>query len=907
MRRALAFFFAAITLAAGLSGFLAAELGTVSAGPPSPPVSTYEGPHRMLPNPDVYPRAPFAEPEGWTGTPPGTRSHGTRALGIQDVIVVLIEFTDVTATRTSADVTTLMNDPNPGASSARNFYAEVSYGLFGVDGTVTQWVQAPSPMSEYGADSSTSQFDDANGPVYRLVVEAVQRADPTTNFANFDGDSDGVVDHIVVVHAGDAQEANSGNSDLIWSHRWAVSDANPSLPGNQPLTADGVQIYGYIMVSESSPVGVYVHELGHDLGLPDLYDTDGSSDGVGVWDVMGSGSWNGNPRGTTPAHFGAWGKVELGWIAPIVVTSPIFGATIDAVETSDVAFTLPVGTSGSQEEYFLVENRQQTGFDAALPGSGLLIWHVDDSVPGNADDLHRLVDLEESDGNDRPTQPGDPWENCTECFGPDSTPSSNSYLNQRTGWKVRNIGASGTTMVADLSREVDDDLVILGIERPCCAPVGGTARVTVTVANRGARTQQGIAANLSAYLDTYEPASRVCCGDKTIASLAQGQTANLTWDVPAAAAGKYILEAFVPLPLDEIAENNYMFAHLNAATFYGFRTVPQPEYDDVELGGGAWWANGWGMDPFRWEIVQDTANVTVSRSPTHAWRFGAVTPAPCLPPLCPEFHTLTSANVSVPGGPVYLYFWHRYDFRGRGIDNFTGQVETDTAYVNVSIGGVWRSLAMLRDTETDWQAFYADLTQWISGPTTIVLELSASSAVMQDTGGWWVDDIALASAPLTGGLVARAVNPTIVVEPGGVAYFRFKLANVGDFDDNVTFALQPPTGWIAAIGQNQTAMQAYDVFVARMRAGTDATLLLGFQVAVDAPRGTRYPILVTATSASDPSIAATFDTLTIINDPFGLAGLEKYVFLFLIVFAAIIVIAVVIDSIKKQKGVYRRW
>jgi len=904
MRGPLAVLLAVATLATAFLPLLAVTVGTESTGPSSPAVLDY-GPHRMLPNPDVYPRAPFTEPAGWTGTPPRTRgsSQGPLVTGTANVIVILIEFTDVTATRTSGEIDTLMNDPTPAAPSARVFYEEVSYGVFRVQGTVTPWFQSAFPMSEYGADSSTSQFDDANGPIYRLVVDAVQRADATTNFANFDGDADGVVDHVIIVHAGDAQEANANNPDYIWSHRWSVVDANPGVPGNQALRADGVQIYGYIMVSELSPVGVFVHEFGHDLGLPDLYDTDGSSDGVGVWDVMGSGSWNGNPRGTTPAHFSAWGKVELGWIVPTVVTSPIFGAAIDDAETDPRAFKLPIRTTASgQEEYFLVENRQQVGFDAGLPAGGLLVWHIDDSQSSNMDDTHRWVDVEEADGNDRPTQPGDVWPNPLNAddFGPDSSPNSNSYLNQRTGWKVRNIGPPGDVMRADLSRDVDDDLMILRMDRPCCAPTGGTVTVTVRVANRGARTQTNIAANLTVYFDTFDAASVVCCGDKTIASLAQGATANLTWDIQAANAGKYILEASVALPLDEIPENNHMFGHFNAATYFLF--------DDVESGIGGWTRNGGAADEHRWEIAQDTANETASRSPTHAWRFGRQSGLiPLCPPICPPtFHTLTSPNVSVPGGPVYLYVWHRYDLRGRGIDLITGTVETDTAYVNVTINGVPRSLATFRDAQVDWQVFFVDLSPYVSGPATIALEFSASSDVLLDTGGWWVDDIAIANAPLTRGLVARAVNPTVTVEPLGVAIFRFKLANVGDFDDDVTFALQPPAGWVALLGQNESRMQPYDQFTARIRAGTDATLLLGFQVA-DAQRGTRYVVPVTAASAADPSVAVTFDTTTVIADPFGLAGLEKYVFLFLIVLAAVIVIAVVIDAVKKQKGVYRRW
>ena len=895
MGRALALLLAAVTLA---TAFAALAAIPARAAETSPVPHEDLGPHLMRPPLEAPLAVPFAQDPTWTGTPPpGTRAGGTRAIGNDTVIVILIQFSDETASTPRGDVDTLVNAGGSGARSVYSYYREASYALFNIRGTVTQWYTTPNPMSEYGADSGTSSYDDANGPVYRLVVEAVQRADPDFDFSTFDGNGDDVVDHVIVVHAGGAQEETQRAND-IWSHRWSVADANPSVPGNQALRADGVQIFGYILVSEESPVGVYVHELGHDLGLPDLYDTDGSSQGVGNWDVMGSGSWNGPTlqKGTVPAHFGAWGKAELGWIRPIDVSSALLGQPIDDMETHPQAFRLSVGTSSGGDEYFLVENRQPVGYDAELPGAGLLIWHVDESAPGNADDFHRKVDLEEADGDDDPTEASDAWASTAGGWGPDSAPDSNSYLNQRTGWKVINIGASGPTMVADISREVVDDLILLDVRRPCCAATGDTVPVTVTVGNRGARTQTNFAVNLSVYLGTYDASSAVCCAGQTVGSLGQGAAQNLTWSVPTSAAGKHILEASVPLARDEIPENNVRFAHVSVAAHYFF--------DDVEAGPNGWSRDGLLTDPATWEIVQD-GNASVSHSPTHAWRFGPNPGGlPCLP-TCPEFHTLASPDVAVPGGPAYLQFWHRYDLRGRPEVN--GTLETDVAYVNVTVDGVREVSALFLGVQEEWAAYQVNLTQWVAGAATVAVNFSASSAYLQGGGGWSVDDVAIVNAPLTPGLVARAVNPTFVADPAGVAIFRIKVANVGDFDDNVTFALQPPTGWTAVIGQNETLLQAYDAFETRLRPDADATLVLGFYVAADAARGARFTVPVTAVSEQDLAASSTFDVTTIISDPFGLAGLEKYVFLFIIMFAVLVVIAVVIDSVKKQKGTYRRW
>lgn len=914
--------FLSLLLAGALSSGAFAVLfaAAAAAGPASPqivPMKTIPayGPHLMLPDPDAYPTVPFTQPAGWTGTAPaGTRAGGPRTRGIQPVLVLLVDFTDVAGQASSeSTIRTLTSDTSPGARSVANYYSEVSYGLFGIRATTTVWYHSGHTMAYYGKDSA-SGYDDANGPISRLVVDAVNAAaadsSRTWRFSDFDADNDTVVDHLIVVHAGNGEESDTSNTNLIWSHRWSVIDANPGVPGDQPLTADGVQIYGYSMDAEFSPVGVFCHELGHDLGLPDLYDTDLSSLGIGVWDVMSTGSWNGVPRGTDPAELSAWSKIKLGWVAPTVVTTALLGQSIPEVETNATVFKMPITSSTSGDEYFLVENREKVGFDAGLPGGGLLIWHVDDSMPGNTVDTHRLVGLEEADGNDRPDQATDPWSNTATGWGPDTTPNSNSYLNERTGWKVKNISPSGPVMTADLSREVDDDLALVGVRvgahDDCCVPTGTTRQVTVTVANRGARAQQDFVVNLTMYRGTVAPANVVCCNGQTVPSLVQGASANLTWDVRPPSAGKYVLDAYVTLAGDEIPENNRLFAHFVAGTFYFF--------DDVESGNAGWATNGGGTDPARWSIVQD-ANASESRSPTHAWWFG---PQPGVCVLCPDFHTLTTPVVNVTSGPVYLYFWTRYDLRGKGIDNNTGTPATDTAYVNVTVnGGTPFTVQVFQGRALDWEPLHdldaaqkpitVDLSSRISGPSSISVTLSASSKVLLRSGGWWVDDVALSSAPLSPGIAAVAVTPTVAADPGTTAEVRFAVANVGDFDDNVTFALQPPAGWIAGIGENESGIEPYAAYVARLRPDAGANLILAFQVGADAVRGSRYTVPVTATSGDNVTLSATFDAVVTISDPFGLAGLERYVFVFLIVLAAVIVIAVIIDAFKKQRGTYRRW
>src|SRR3989454_3005303 len=440
-------------------------------------------------------RAQLTPPQPGKQTWPSGASRGVpfpapspaQTTGTVRVLVLLVDFQDVppAAGPPGAVFDGFYNDASAGAKSFRADYTEVSLGALTVQATVIPtWFHSVHPMSYYGADSSRPP-DDANGPIYRLVTETVQLADPSVNFATFDSNGDGVVDHLTVIHAGAGQESG-GISDLIWSHRWAVLDADPSTPGSQALIADGVQIYGYTMESEDSPLGVVAHEFGHDLGLPDLYDTDYSSAGAGIWDIMSGGSWTGVPAGTSPAHFSAWSKIRLGWPTATDVTTSLIGTAIPQVETTG-GEVFRLGIAGTfPAEYFLIENRQPVGFDAALPGSGLLIWHVDESQTSNDVDTHRLLDLEEADEaltGDHPTDSGDPWHDTATGWGPDTVPDSRSYSGSETEWRIRDISASGAAVTAAIGRAVTKDLAVSAIRLPFTSGINTSVSAVIDVRN----------------------------------------------------------------------------------------------------------------------------------------------------------------------------------------------------------------------------------------------------------------------------------------------------------------------------------------------------------------------------------------------------------------------------------------
>ena len=232
-------------------------------------------------------------------------------------------------------------DGRPGVDlrgyTVKNHYRELSKGAYDITGEIAGWVQVPHSEAYYGA-TPCGQAPQANighpdnpRQVGQLVVDAVDAlaaSDPDFPWADYDvedqGDADGdgnlfepdgVVDHFVIVHAG-ADKADDGGAEgtyAIWSH---ASNVDPST-GGYAVPGQGVKVSNYIMQAEDAGVGVVSHEYGHDLGLPDLYDTSGAADSdVEFWDLMASGSHTGPLFQTIPTHMGLWDKYVLGWVDP---------------------------------------------------------------------------------------------------------------------------------------------------------------------------------------------------------------------------------------------------------------------------------------------------------------------------------------------------------------------------------------------------------------------------------------------------------------------------------------------------------------------------------------------------------------------------------------------------------------
>jgi len=429
--------------------------------------------------------------------------------GTASIPVILINFNDTTTTFTAEDFNTLLF--GTGNYSMKDYYEEVSYGAFSVSagpGGTVGWYQASNTHANYGTNVGG---DDAwPGD---LVYEAVAAADAAGfNFAAYDQNNDCYVDVVAIVHQGSGEEA-SGNATDIWSHRWTLNGAkywgrshNGEYTTNATCTADPsqkVKVNDYIIQPETylggmQTMGVFAHEYGHALGLPDLYDTDGSSEGIGNWSLMAGGSWNEvSVSGDRPAHPDAWCKYKLGWVTPVQVTGTLTNEPITQSATAADVYKLLNGSPSTGGEYFLVENRQKAGFDIGLPGAGLLIWHIDEAKSTNTGECypggpscvtnHYHVALVQADnlwhmekGLNR-GDTGDPYPGSTgnTSFTASSSPNSNLYNENPSGVSITGISASGATMTATMAISVACTYSISPSSQSFTAS-GGTGSVSVT-------------------------------------------------------------------------------------------------------------------------------------------------------------------------------------------------------------------------------------------------------------------------------------------------------------------------------------------------------------------------------------------------------------------------------------------
>jgi M6 family metalloprotease-like protein len=291
----------------------------------------------------------------------------------------------------------------PAHGSMADYYKEISYGKFSVEGHFVGWVEVSKKRTEYSTGTGTS-----NREKTAILTEAMDK------LLKKDKDALKDYDGIFFLYAGGRVQTTRGG--LYWPHRASVTHQGKRWP--------------YFIVQEGgermTDISVFCHEFGHMLGLPDLYarpEVPGM-EGVGVWCAMSQQNGGGRPQ-----HFSAWSKDQLGWLKPVTIDPRARQKIVLApIETDpEQCVKVPVRPDGS--EYFLLENRKKTGFDSVLPAEGLLIWRVLSGSRGA-----QPVFLEESHGVEGPSGPRAylgmvPFPSpANNSFTPYTVPSSKSQL-----------------------------------------------------------------------------------------------------------------------------------------------------------------------------------------------------------------------------------------------------------------------------------------------------------------------------------------------------------------------------------------------------------------------------------------------------------------------------------------------
>lgn len=303
------------------------------------------------------------------------------AIGSRKVLIILMQFRDAKFTKDKDDFHRLFNEENyreDGAmGSVYDYYKWVSYGQLDLTSDVLGPYTAQNSMSYYGGNTGVNGND--KNP-YALFSEALDYAVQEVNLSDYDADGDGYVDNIHIIYAGYGEEAGA-SSNAIWAHEMTF----------RTITVQGMKIDRYSCAPELrgnrgngiSRIGPHCHEIGHALGAMDYYDTDyetgGNYQGTGKWDIMASGSWNND--GISPADFNPYVKVyNYGWTEAKSLTKD----AINTIGISSEKGNIYRINSGTSNDYFLLENRNQESFHVAEPGKGLLIFHIGPSLETRA-------------------------------------------------------------------------------------------------------------------------------------------------------------------------------------------------------------------------------------------------------------------------------------------------------------------------------------------------------------------------------------------------------------------------------------------------------------------------------------------------------------------------------------------
>lgn len=338
-------------------------------------------------------------------------------------LVILVNFTDVAFETSKAELDSMLIGKNytrdysytyrgktyrvTSNGSARQYFEDASFGQYNPQLDVVGPVTVSKASTYYGGNNSAG--NDKYPEV--MIKEACELVNDSVDYSLYDNDNDGYVDFVYVIYAGYG-EADDGGENTIWPHAWHLYSA-----AGRKCEVDGKIIDLYACGNEMdnytkhhTGIGTFCHEFSHVLGLPDLYETTGYGNHktMGEWSILDYGPYNND--GNTPPAYSAYERFFMGWLTPRLITEPE-NITLAELNESQEALLISssdqhnlIGNDPNPTTFYLLENRQQTGWDEYLPGHGLMLTKIqynykkwyDNTVNNTAKSMG--VDLIEADG-----------------------------------------------------------------------------------------------------------------------------------------------------------------------------------------------------------------------------------------------------------------------------------------------------------------------------------------------------------------------------------------------------------------------------------------------------------------------------------------------------------------------------
>ena len=307
-------------------------------------------------------------------------------------LIILVNFKDAAFTTSKAEMDSMLTGKNytrnytykysgrtytvESEGSAWKYFYDASNGQYDPQFDVVGPVTVSQNMAYYGGNNS---YGDKNPEA--MIIEACKLVDDSVDFSLYDNDNDGIADFVYVIYAGYG-EADGGAANTIWPHQYYIY---------QYLYLDDTKIYRYACSNEMdnytkhhTGIGTFCHEFSHVLGLPDLYETDMDNlhdqKTLGQWSILDYGPYNND--GNTPPSYSAYERFFMGWLTPRLITEPE-NVVLEDLKNNNEALLISstdehnlIGNDPDPTTFYLLENRQQTGWDEYLPGHGLMLTKI---------------------------------------------------------------------------------------------------------------------------------------------------------------------------------------------------------------------------------------------------------------------------------------------------------------------------------------------------------------------------------------------------------------------------------------------------------------------------------------------------------------------------------------------------